>query len=156
MNTRSVTVPLYFGQAERCLTLAELLDLLADLLAQDAKRCCVAYGMLLAAKSVATGTSRQDALTLLDQLAYTKAQLDSQMCHGLPYVKVTAEILFAAQSYADDMTIPCTEWPDCADIVKLVDDVARRYGGAKDWRRLLRNEQGLVIGVRSSDDELAS
>lgn len=139
----------FFGYASKCNDLKEVVALLSDITGEEATKATVAFGMLLAANSTIGGGYRDDALAVLNSLAYAKAELDAARCHTFPTIEVTSDILFSAQKYADENTIPCTEWPTSADIIKNVLETAKQYSEVKEWKRLIKNESGLVIGVES-------
>ena len=58
-----------------------------------------------------------DTLALLDKLSLAKVKIDKTSCHDIEIVKVTADILYSAQLYVDEETIPCTEWPTPKEVV---------------------------------------
>jgi len=116
----------FFGYAAKCNDLQEILAFLSDITGDDATKATVAFGMLLSANSTEGGEYRSDALAVLDSLAYAKAELDSARCHTFPTIDVTSDILFSAQKYADENTIPCNEWPTSEDIVKNVLETAKK------------------------------
>ena len=104
--------------------------------------------MLLSAKSAKSGTIRDDALAVLNRLAYAKAELDSAMFHTHPTIDVTGDILFTAQEFTDDATVPCTEWPTSDEVLDIVLVSAKKYSGAKEWKKAIKNESGAIIGVK--------
>lgn len=129
--------------------LKEVLALLRDITGEETEKATVAFGMLLAANSTEGGEYRDDALAVLNCLAYAKTELDSARCHTFPTIEVTSDILFSAQKYADENTIPCTEWPTSEDVIKNVLETAKKYCKVKEWKRLIKNENGVVVGVES-------
>lgn len=139
----------FFGYAAKCNDLQEILAFLSDITGDDATKATVAFGMLLSANSTEGGEYRSDALAVLDSLAYAKAELDSARCHTFPTIDVTSDILFSAQKYADENTIPCNEWPTSEDIVKNVLETAKKYTVVKEWKKLIKNENGVVVGIKS-------
>ncbi|WP_162995943.1 hypothetical protein [Acidovorax sp. 1608163] len=139
----------FFGYAAKCNNLKEILAFLSDITGDDATKATVAFGMLLSANSTEGGEYRSDALAVLNSLAYAKAELDSARCHTFPTIDVTSDILYSAQKYADENTIPCNEWPTSEDIVKNVLETAKKYTVVKEWQKLIKNENGVVVGVKS-------
>jgi hypothetical protein len=141
-----------FGYASKCNDLKEVLALLSDIVGEQATKATVAFGMLLAANSTEGGEYREDALAVLNSLAYAKAELDCAQCHTFPTIEVTSDILFSAQKYADENTIPCTEWPTSNDVIKNVMETAQKYCEVKEWKKLIKNENGVVIGMESIEN----
>ena len=62
----------------------------------------------------------KDALALLDRLAFAKAELDAAAHHELSVAQLTASILWAAQQFVDEVTVPATEWPTTEEITEVV------------------------------------
>jgi hypothetical protein len=137
-----------FGYAGECSTFEEALALLRIVVGADAQSATTAFAMLLAVQAVEGGVYRQHALEVLDALAFAKAKLDSLMSHTYPTVRVTAEILSAAQQFANDNTVAATEWVTSHEVVAQVLSSARQYAEVKKWRKLVFNEQGAVIGTK--------
>lgn len=137
-----------FGYAASARTFARVLDLLKDTVGEDAISAAAAYGMLLSIHTHAGGPHREDALDALDRLCLAKLLLDRVVSHSRPVIDVTAGILAAAQVFADETTIPCTEWPSVAEIAAAALDAARRYARTGDWTLCRYDERGAVIGVR--------
>lgn len=142
----------FFGYAAKCNDLKEIVALLHNITGEEATKATVAFGMLLAANSTAGGEYRDDALAVLTSLAYAKAVLDSARCHTFPTIEVTTDILFSAQRFADENTIPCTEWPTSEDVIKNVLETAKKYSKVTEWKKLVKNENGVVIGVASIEN----
>jgi hypothetical protein len=136
-----------FGPASGCQNLAELVPLQRRVIGNEAKKAVAAYGMLLGARSALGGEYYEDALEVLNCLGATKAELDKAACHSKPTVSVTAEILFEAQKFVDEMTIACTEWPTSAEVVSCVGTNAAKYSFAGPWKRTVLGSQGEVVGV---------
>ena len=136
-----------FGHAGRCRTFKEAVTLLKVVVGEDATKATAAFAMLLAAHAVAAGEYRNDALKVLDALALAKAELDSAAAHTHPTTAVTADILASAQAYAAELTIPVTEWPLASDIVANVLETASEYAEVNEWKRVVKNERGAVIGI---------
>jgi len=144
---RKIAGSLLFSYASKCTNLQEAIELLKEVTGDDAVKATVAFGMLLSANSTKGGEYRNDALEVLNQLAYAKAKLDSSMCHTFPTIKVTHDILYSAQVYADENTIPCTEWPTSDEIINIVLETAKKYTEVKEWKKLVKDERGAIIGV---------
>ncbi len=142
----------FFGHASKCNDLKEVLAFLSDITGEDATKATVAFGMLLSANSTEGGEYRDDALAVLNSLSYAKAELDSAQCHTFPTIEVTSDILFSAQRYADENTIPCNEWPTSEDVLKNVLETAKKYTEVKEWKKLVKNENGVVVGVKAIED----
>ena len=140
-----------FGPAVDCLSLPELESLLRRVIDEDAKRAIAAYAMVFSARSAPQGDYRDDALGVLNCLGAAKMALDTSACHTEPTVIVTAAILSETQRFADDMTIPCTEWPTSADVVSFVIEIAAKYACAGPWRRTWLGPRGEVVGVEEFD-----
>ena len=85
----------------------------------DERAHAAAHAMTLAARAH-HGSYRGDALRALDALARLKADLDAAAAHMPPVIYVTGDILLAAQEYAEEATVPCTEWPTPEDIAEVV------------------------------------
>ena len=137
-----------FGLASTKKTLGEVIRLLAQSVGDDARSAAAAYGMLLAANLPQENEYRDDALRALDQLSQAKMLLDQAACHLSPVILVTGEILLAAQVFADEATIACTEWPLPGEIASVVFEKAKNYRKRGDWRLHEYNERGDVVGVR--------
>lgn len=116
-----------FGEAADCTSLREVVQLIDSLMDDRARAAAAAYGMLLVAKSATPGPYRESALEALNQLARAKAELDIAALHLPPVIEVTAQFLLAAQRYADEATIPCTEWPSVEDIAAVVHREALKF-----------------------------
>jgi len=69
---------------------------------------------------------REHALNVLDALSRAKAELDTAASHDPELARLTAAILFAAQAYAWEATIPCTEWPLPCEVADAAIREARR------------------------------
>jgi hypothetical protein len=135
-----------FGYASTKKNLREVIQLLKSSWDDDARCAAAAYGMLLVASTFTDGPYRKDALNALDQLSLAKVLLDSTACHLLPVINVTAEILFAAQKFADEATIPCTEWPSVHEIAVVVLGKAKCYSKTSAWVLSKYSDQGAIIG----------
>ncbi|TCS32065.1 hypothetical protein EDC30_1253 [Paucimonas lemoignei] len=142
----------FFGYAAKCNDLKEVVALLRDITGEEATKATVAFGMLLAANSTDGGEYRDDALAVLNSLAYAKAELDIAGCHTFPTIEVTSDVLFSAQRYADENTIPCTEWPTSDEVINNVLETAKKYSKVTEWKRLIKNENGVVVGVESIEN----
>lgn len=116
-----------FGLVSSCHSLGEVLNILQKLTADETIKAAVAYGMLLAANLSEGGEYRDNTLEVLNNLGKAKAVLDLSFSHTRPTVNVTGEILFAAQKFVDELTIPCTEWPTSAEVVENVFLTAKQY-----------------------------
>jgi hypothetical protein len=114
-----------FGQVSQCENLDQIIQFAIK--SYTDKEVAIAYGMLLAACSVDEGPYRQNALDILNQLSFAKKKFDTEFCHTHPVIDITGSILFSAQHYADEMTIPCTEWPSQKEIIDVV------LASAKNW-----------------------
>lgn len=116
-----------FGAAASCDSKRAIGHLISDRPADlQARRKAAAYGML----SVASENARmesffKDALALLDRLAFAKAELDAAAHHELSVAQLTASILWAAQQFVDEVTVPATEWPTTEEITEVVYAKAR-------------------------------
>lgn len=123
---------LEFGDAAHCKTVAEAAAFVRNSPSQPlSRRLGVALGMVLAARRQAESTPvrgyyRQDALEVLDALGRAKADLDTAALHDPDLTQVSAAILSAAQAYAWEMTIPCTEWPSPRELAEVALGEARR------------------------------
>jgi hypothetical protein len=115
-----------FGEAARCTSLPEVVRLMAARHDEHTRVAAAGWGMCLVARSAQPGPYRDSALAALDQLARAKAELDISALHLPPVTGVTARILRAAQQFADEATIPCTEWPSVEEIAAVVQREARK------------------------------
>jgi len=61
-----------------------------------------------------------DTISLLDRLSTAKVKIDTACRHNIDVVKATADILYAAQLYVDEATVPCTEWPTTRDVAEYL------------------------------------
>ncbi len=136
-----------FGPASNYETVQEAINFLCDLVGEEAKTTTIAYIMLLAARTIEGNNYRAGTLAVLNKLAFTKAELDSAMCHTHPTIDVTGDILLSAQKFVDEATIPCTEWPTSDELVEKISVETKKYSGAKKWEKIIRNEKGVVIGI---------
>ncbi|WP_164016436.1 hypothetical protein [Pyxidicoccus trucidator] len=117
-----------FGEVTGCASLQEVLQFFRTRCDDRSERAAAAaYGMVLVAKSAERGPYREDALAALNQLAKAKAELDIAALHLPPVIDITTGIMLAAQRYADEMTIPCTEWPSVDEIAAVVEREARTF-----------------------------
>lgn len=137
-----------FGYASRCASIEEVTALLREMVDDDARAATAAYGMLLAVNLAHPGPYREDALKALDLLVHTKAALDIAASHLRPIVDVTAEILLTTQRYADEATVPCTEWPTVSDLAEIVLHEAKKFAKVKRWARYKKDERGNVAGIQ--------
>jgi hypothetical protein len=135
-----------FGYASTKKTLAETLELHWTVTA-DGKAATAVYGMLLSLHTRTFGPYREDSLYALDSLSFAKALMDVTSCHSRPTIDATAEVLLAAQAFADEATIPCTEWPLAAEIAAVALEAGKRYARVGTWRVLRYNEMGAITGV---------
>lgn len=142
-----------FGYASNCESLEDVIKLLRDVIGQDAECATAAYGMLLTAKLARSGPYRNDSLELLNQLARAKAELDIAAVHQLSVVKVTAKILFAAQEFAYEMTVPATEWPSVEEITAVVLEESKKYTNVAVWKLTKYDKNGAVIGSYIVDNK---
>ncbi len=140
---------LKFGVAGECNSLKEAISLLSEISGEEATKAVTAFAMVIAANSTESGGYRVDGLKVLDALVFAKAELDSASCHTYPTIEVTADILSSVQEYVDENTIPCTEWPASSEIVSNVLSTAMKYSEVKEWKKLIRNESGEVVGVKN-------
>jgi hypothetical protein len=140
-----------FGYASTKKTLAETIQLLKSTIGVDARSAVAAYGMLLSANTCKEGSSREDALNTLDQLSLTKMLLDQAACHSSPVINVTSDILFAAQNFAEEATIPCTEWPLVTEIAEVVLAKCMNYTKVREWKLHVYNEAGVVVDTYIAD-----
>lgn len=136
-----------FGYASKCESVDQAIDVLKEITGEDATKATVAFGMLIAANSADVGAYRDDALGVLNKLAIAKAQIDSAACHTFPTIDVTHDILYSAQCYADENTIPCTEWPTSEEIVANVLETAKKYTEVSEWKKLVKDDRGAITGV---------
>lgn len=88
----------------------------------DERGAAAARAMVLVANAQLhrSGGSRDDALEFLDELARLKADLDAAAAHLPPVIYITGGILLAAQEYAFETTVPCTEWPTPEELANVV------------------------------------
>jgi hypothetical protein len=140
-----------FGYASTKKTLAETIQLLKSTIGIDSSSAAAAYGMLLSINTCKEGSYREDALNALDQLSLTKMLLDRAACHLSPVINVTSDILFAAQNFAEEATIPCTEWPSVTEIAEVVLTKCMNYAKVREWKLYMYNETGVVIGTYIAD-----
>jgi len=136
-----------FGYAATKKSLEEAIALLKDVVGDAAHSAVAAYGMLLCAKLSEIGSYRDDVLSMLDRLAMAKALIDQSICHTFPTVAVTSEVLLAAQRFADEATIPCTEWPSVEEVQDVVFKACVAYARVDQWRLVTRNAHGATVGV---------
>ncbi|MFP2906040.1 hypothetical protein ACLESD_13465 [Pyxidicoccus sp. 3LFB2] len=116
-----------FGEAAGCASLQEVLQFIRTRYDDGERASAAAYGMWLAAKSAKPGPYRADALEALNQLARAKADIDIAALHLAPVIDITSGILLTAQRFAEEMTIPCTEWPLVEEIAAVVEREARTF-----------------------------
>lgn len=117
-----------FGDVGSCASVADVAQLLKRTHGDAQRSAAAAYGMALAAVGAITGGKyRDDALKSLNVLAQVKAEIDIAALHLRPVVHVTSCILLAAQCFADEATIPCTEWPTQEEIAEVVCREAQKY-----------------------------
>jgi hypothetical protein len=102
--------------------------------------------MLLVANLTNPGPYRDNAPEALNQLARAKAELDIAAVHIPPVTEVTAKILHAAQSFADEMTIPCTEWPTVEGITNIVFQEAKLFAKVNTWELYKYDKNNTVVG----------
>lgn len=136
-----------FGYASTKKTLADVIELMKNSTAEDTRSAAAAYGMLLSANLFEDGPYRDDVLNALDQLSLTKMLLDKAACHTSPVIDVTCNILLAAQKFAEEATIPCTEWPSTSEITEIVLTKAKDYSRISEWKLYKYNDIGAVIGT---------
>jgi hypothetical protein len=141
-----------FGHAGKCRDLNAVIALQRKVVGDDATQATVAFGMLLAATSTPGGIYRDDALAVLRSLSLAKTEFDCAACHTYPTVDVTADILSSAQKFADENTIPCTEWPGSEDVVNHVLQTVKKYATVKEWRQTLYSRLGHVVGAGPMGD----
>ena len=111
-----------FGAAASCDSLGAVGQFIRNNPAdRRARRNAAAYGMfLVAAEDPKPGTFFKDALALLDRPAFAKADLDAVAHHDLSVAELTASILWTAQQFVDEVTVPCAEWPTTEEIAEVV------------------------------------
>lgn len=119
-----------FGAVSKCAGFDEIIRFIREPL-NNHKESAIAFGMLQAAYSVKEGPYRENVLDILDKLSQTKAKFDSEFCHTHPTIDITNSILYAAQDYADEMTIPCTEWPTQEEVINIVFEAALKWNKTK-------------------------
>ena len=137
-----------FGPPSIHRTIPDAIKFLRDVVGEEATTATVSYIMLLAAKSIENSDYREGALAVLNKIAFTKAELDSAMCHTRPTIDVTSDILLSTQKFVDEATIPCTEWPTSLEVVEKVFLEAKKYADVKKWEKLVRDDNGVVIGTK--------
>lgn len=119
-HTVHIQVP---GETIACASLADIQDLIPRYQRPETRRQIGAYGLALAASlAVRPTTGFEDATHVLDEMARAKASLDIASGHCIDVVQATASVMLATQTYADEQTVPCTEWP----LPKEVADAARQ------------------------------
>ncbi|PDV98973.1 hypothetical protein [Candidatus Chloroploca asiatica] len=117
-----------FGKVGSYTSVAEVAQSLKRTHGDAQRSAAAAYGMALAAVGAMTGGKyRDDALEVLNVLVRAKAEIDIAALHLRPVVHVTSCILLAAQCFADEATIPCTEWPTQEEIAEVVCRQAQKY-----------------------------
>lgn len=136
-----------FGHASTKKSLADVLALLKEVVDDGARSAAAAYGMLLCAKLSDSGPYRDDVLLALDRLAFAKALIDQAVCHTFPVANVTSDVLQAAQRFADEATIPCTEWPSVEEVQAAVFKACAQYSKVDQWRLAKLNAHGAMVGV---------
>ena len=122
----------YFGEISKCTSVTEVATILKTTHGDAQRAAVAAYGMAFAAVTASCGGRyREDALEALNALARAKAEIDIAALHLRPVVTITSNILLKAQCFADEATIPCTEWPTPAEIAELVCREAQQYALSK-------------------------
>jgi hypothetical protein len=114
-----------FGPVSDCKNINEIIQFINS--SYKSKETAIAFGMLQAACSVQEGPYRENILDILNSLNLAKMTFDKSFCHTHPVIDITQSILFAAQNYADEMTIPCTEWPTQAEVIAVVCSAAKKW-----------------------------
>jgi len=135
-----------FWLAGDCKSLKEAISLLSEISGEEASNAITAFAMVIVANSTEGGEYRDGALKVLDALAFAKAELDSARCHTYPAVEVTSDIFSSVQKYADENTIPCTEWPTSSEIVSNVLTTALKYSEIREWKKFVRDKIGAIVG----------
>lgn len=90
------------------------------------RKQAAAYGMVLGASHVINQEGfYENTRAVLDHLVKTKAQIDIASWHDIEIAQTTAHILWVAQAFVDETTIPCTEWATPKEVVDVVSQAAR-------------------------------
>lgn len=117
-----------FGSAAELPTLSTVEDFIRNNAGKAEPRAqAAAFGLALAAsQAVGETASFEDSLHVLDKVAKAKARIDAAAWHSIEVAKTTASVLLAAQTFLDEQTIPCTEWPTPLQVANAVLEAARR------------------------------
>lgn len=119
-----------FGTVSKCESIDGIISFIRESSYRN-QELAIAFGMLQVACSVKKGPYRENVLDILNILSQTKTKFDCEFCHTHPTIDVTHSILYAAQDYADEMTIPCTEWPSQAEMINIVYEAALKWKNPK-------------------------
>ncbi|PJZ30287.1 hypothetical protein [Leptospira kmetyi] len=120
-----------FGKVSEYDSIRDVIRYLRNCFGKE-KEAAVAYAMLLSIHLAKRGPYRDDTLKALDLLSKAKVRLDIACAHTRPAIDITAEFLFEAQSFADEATIPCTEWPTVEEVIEVVWKTARKFALSVD------------------------
>ncbi|PJZ59180.1 hypothetical protein [Leptospira barantonii] len=120
-----------FGKVSEYDSIRDVIRYLRNTFGKE-REAVVAYAMLLSIHLAKRGSYRDDTLKALDLLSKTKARLDIACAHTRPTIDITSEILFEAQRFADEATIPCTEWPSVEEVIEVVSKTARKFALSAD------------------------
>jgi hypothetical protein len=120
-----------FGPAATLTSLEDIENLIRNNPANPRLRTqAAAFGLvLIAAQAVGEAAYFEDALHVLGQVVKAKARIDIAARHGIEVARTTASVLLAAQTFLDEQTIPCTEWPTPSEVANGVLEAARRAVG---------------------------
>jgi hypothetical protein len=119
--------PGQFGEFESLRSLVEIESFIQHNAARAKIRMqAAAYGLVLVASN-AVGKSQffADSCQVLDQVVQAKARIDIAAWHSIEVAQVTSAVLLAAQTFLDEQTIPCTEWPTPREVANAVHEAAR-------------------------------
>ncbi|MBW0432156.1 hypothetical protein HGB47_00835 [Leptospira yasudae] len=120
-----------FGKVSEYDSIRDVIRYLYTVYGKEAN-AAIAYGMLLSIHLAKRDPYRDDTLKALDLLSKAKVRLDIACAHTRPAIDITAEILFEAQRFANEATIPCTEWPTVEEVIEVVSKTARKFAFSVD------------------------
>ncbi|MDI7204799.1 hypothetical protein QMM44_15335 [Leptospira santarosai] len=120
-----------FGKVSEYDSFRDVLRYLQNVFGKE-KKAAIAYAMLLSVHLTKRGPYRDDSLKALDLLSKAKTRLDIACAHTRPAIDITSEILNEAQRFADEASIPCTEWPTVEEIIEIVSRSARKFVTSSD------------------------
>ena len=87
----------------------------------ELRKSAAIQGILSEARAFKVDTEfLKDTISLLDHLSLAKYKIDKASWHDIEIVKITADIIFSAQLYAHEETVPCTEWPTPDEVVEYL------------------------------------